>query len=202
VSNYRRPWWLPVNKPAGLMTTIREESTPDERSFVIRGESAAQGLAWLIWGPAAALLVIIALTGLAIHFNIREQSGVVRLFFVAAFLALPALAWAAATLITGRLSAKYLQAEKEAEARECAIRLNHKQRQFIYKISALAAEERLEFSQIRGIRATPAIGVRDGKALQLTLYTDRGKIVLLDEELGTPAQKVDLAREIEAILRA
>jgi len=202
VSQHRRPWWLLVNKPAGLVTTIQEESTPNERIFVIRGEPLVQGLAWLIWGPVTALVVVIALTGLAINFNIREQGGGMRFLFIAAFLILPALAWGVATIVMNRLSARHLQAERDAEAQKCVIRLNQAQGQLIYQIPTADTEEYLAFHQIRGIRATPAIGARDGKSLQLMLHTDRGKIVLLNEALGTTSQKIDLARELEASLRS
>lgn len=200
MSQYRRPWWLLVNKPAGLVTTIHEDATPEERVFVVRGEPLVQGLAWLIWGPVAALVVVALLTGLAISLNIQEQSGGTRFLFVAAFLALPALAWGAATLAMSRLSAKHLQAEQEAEVKVCTIRLNNARRQFIYQTPGAPAEISVDYDQIRGIRATPAIGVRDGTLMQLTLYTDAGKFILMDEAFGTSAQKVDLANEIETFL--
>ena len=108
MSKYQRPWWLLVNKPAGLITTIREDSGPNERVFMIKGEPLVQGLAWLTWGPVAALLVIVVLTGLAINLNIRDQAGSTRFLFVAAFLLLPALAWGLVTVLASKLSAKYL----------------------------------------------------------------------------------------------
>ena len=201
MSKYRRPWWLPVNKPAGLMTTIHEESGPAERVFVIRGEPLVQGLAWLTWGPASALLVIIMLTGLSISLNIREQAGSARFLFVAAFLILPVLVWGAIAVITNRLAVKYLQAEREAETQECLIRLNQKRGAFVYKTPASSAEEKVPFEHIRGVKVAPVIGAHNVKSLQLKLTTDRGVIILLDEALGTQTQKIGLAHEIEASLK-
>ena len=66
MAQYQRPWWLIVNKTDKLTTIIREEAHLGERIFVIRGEPLVQGLAWLIWGPGAALLVVGALIWLAI----------------------------------------------------------------------------------------------------------------------------------------
>ena len=74
MSNYRRPWWLVVNKPAGLVTTVQEESSPGERIFIIRGEPLVQGLVWLTWGPVGALLVILILI---ISFNFTFNSSAV-----------------------------------------------------------------------------------------------------------------------------
>ncbi len=83
MSKYQRPWWLLVNKSAGLITTIQEETGLNERVFIVRGEPMVRGLAWLIWGPAGALLVITILTGLAVGLNVREQGGLTRMLFVA-----------------------------------------------------------------------------------------------------------------------
>lgn len=201
MSKYQRPWWLLVNKSAGLITSIHEDSGPNERVFKIKGEPLVQGLAWLTWGPVAALLVIVALTGLAINLNIREQPGSIRFLFIAAFLLLPALAWGLVTVVANKLSAKHLQAEREAETQECDICLDYQQGQFIYKTSASSSEHALGFEQIRGIMATPAMGSRDGKKMLLTLQTEQGKVVLLNEALGTTAQKVDLAQEIETAMK-
>ncbi len=94
INNYKRPWWLIVNKAGGLITTVQEESSPGERIFIIRGEPLVQGLAWLTWGPVAALLAVVILAGLAINFDVKDQSGAMRALFGAAFLILPALALA------------------------------------------------------------------------------------------------------------
>ncbi len=205
MSKHQRPWWLLVNKPAGLITTVQEESASDEQVFVIRGEPVVQGLAWLTWGPAAALLFIILLTGLAIVFNVRGQSSIMRFFFVAAFLALPALAWGLAIIVFNRLAAKHLQAERKAKSQECRICLNQKRGEFSYQIIdqtlASSIEEKLAYGNIRGAKVTPVIGARNRKAMRLILNTDQGMVVLLNEALGTPAQKIDLAREIEALLK-
>jgi hypothetical protein len=197
VSDYQRPWWLLVNKPAGLVTTIKEETGPDKRGFVIHGEPLVQGLAWLTWGPAAALVVVLILTGLAIGLNIREQAGMVRLLFVAAFLLLPALAWGIATILANRLAARHLEAERRAEAQDCFIYLNRARGELSFRVNALAENQQVPFGQIHQVRVTPALGVRDGRSLCLTLDTDRGKIILLNETLGTESQKIDLAREIQ-----
>lgn len=197
----QRPWWLLVNRPAGLITTVREESGADERVFIIRGEPMVQGLAWLTWGPIAALLVVLLLTGLAVGLDVRDEAGPIQAVFTAAFLGLPALAWGITTIIVTRLAAKHIQAEREASSQKCLIRLDQKRGELGYQTTALSTEEKQTYSAIRRVRVTPAIGARDRQALRLTLETDDGSIVLLNEELGTQAQKTDLAREIEAALR-
>ena len=200
MSSYQRPWWLLVNKPAGLITTIHEDSGPDERGFRVHGEPLVQGLAWLTWGPVAALVIVLILTGLAIGLNVSEQSGLTRFLFVAAFLTLPALAWGATTIVTNRLAAKHLEAERRAEAQDCFIRLNQKRGELSYKMSPSEAGARLAFGRIRRVRVAPGLGARDRKAMCLTLDTDGGAVVLLNEKLGTQAQKADLAHEIQKSL--
>jgi len=198
VSNYKRPWWLLVNKPAGLITTIQEESAPGERSFIIRGEPLVQGLAWLTWGPVAALLVVAALTDAAIALNVSSQSGAMRMLFVAAFLLLPAAVWGLVVLIANRLAARHLEAERRAGAQECRIWLNQTMGELSY--STGNQKEKLAFKDIRQVRVTRAIGARDGKSLCLTLNTKDGTAVLLNEMLGSEAQKIDLARELQRAL--
>ncbi len=200
ISNYRRPWWLLVNKPAGLITTVQEESNPGERIFIIRGEPLVQGLAWLTWGPVAALLAVVILAGLAVSFDVRDQSGAMRAFFVAAFLILPALAWGGATVALTRLSARHLQAERQADSQECIIRLNQKRGEFFYQTTAHPQGKKLAYNDIHQARLTYPLGQR-GKAPRLTLDTNEGVAVLLDETLATQAQKSDLANEIQQALK-
>ena len=202
MSRYQRPWWLLVNKSAGLITTIDEESGSDERCFRIRGEPLVQGLAWLTWGPVAALVVILVLTGLAIGLNVRAQSGAIRFLFVAAFLILPALAWGAVTIVANRLAAKHLTAERRAETQECFIRLNQQRGELAYGSNRSDEDKRFAFGRIRQVRVSPGIGVRDRKSMCLTLDTDSGAVVLLNEKLGTRAQKADLAHEIQNALNS
>jgi hypothetical protein len=160
-----------------------------------------QGLAWLTWGPIAALLVVLLLTGLAVGLNIREEAGPIQAVFIAAFLGLPALAWGITTIIVTRLAAKHIRAEREASSQKCLIRLDQKRGELGYQTTALSTEKKQAYSAIRRVRVTPAIGARDRQSLRLTLETGDSSIVLLNEELGTQAQKSDLAREIEAALR-
>ena len=122
MSNYQRPWWLMVNKPPGLITTVQEESQPGERIFVIHGEPLVQGLAWLTWGPVTAVLVVGLLTGLALAINVREQTAFIRGGMVMAFLGLPALAWIGVTLLVNRLSQKHLHKNLGAPGELCFIR--------------------------------------------------------------------------------
>ena len=89
----QRPWWLWASKSHKLSTTVREESTVTGPVYIIRGEPIIQGLTWLVWGPLSALAVIIILTGLAIVFEAKEQTLLVRALFILAFLGLPAVAW-------------------------------------------------------------------------------------------------------------
>jgi hypothetical protein len=201
MSNYRRPWWLVVNKPTGLITTVAEESGPGERVFIIRGEPLVQGLAWLTWGPVGALVIISILTWLAITLNVKEQGGAMRAVFIIAFLALPALAWSGVALTFNRLSEKHLQAERQTEAQERTIRLSQRQGELFYQTSSPSTEKKVPYDHIRRARVAHTIGEREAKALRLILETDEGAIVLLNEALGTRAQKTDLAHEIQQALR-
>ncbi len=196
---YQRPWWLLVSKSATLNTTIQEESRPGERVFIARGEAAVQGLAWLTWGPVTALLVIFILTWVAATWQINQQPWATRGLFIAAFLSLPALVWVVTALVFSRLSAKYVQAERQAGAQECVIRLNPAQRALFYQTTGQVDAQRVAWAAIRQVKVTHTIGERSGKAWRLVLETDGGPIVLLNERLGTHAQKTDLAAEIETI---
>jgi hypothetical protein len=199
---YRRPWWLIVNKSAQLITTVQEETRPGERTFTIRGEPLVQGLGWLTWGPAGALLVILILAGLAVGLGISERGWGVKAIFIVAFLALPALTWGAVALLLTRLSAKFVQAERQAEAQSCLIRLDQRHGKLFYQAPAQLHGETLAYQEIRQAKVTHPIGGRDRQALLLTLETERGPIILLNEHLGTQNQKMDLAHEIQQALQA
>lgn len=202
MSGYQRPWWLLVNRPKGLVTTVEEEEKANERIFIIRGEPLVQGLAWLTWGPVAALVVVLFLTGLAIALNVQAQPQPVRGVVVIAFLLLPALAWLAVSLILTRLSRKYLQAERQGTSQERVIRLNQQERKLFLEGTAFPDPKQVAYDDIRQARVRRPIGERDGRAMQLTLETGQGSVILLNEALGTQAQKVDLATEIEKAVRA
>ncbi len=198
VSDYQQPWWLVVNRPEGLVTTVEEEYTPAGRLFTVRGEPVVQGLAWRTWGPVAALLVVAGLAVLAIGLNVKEQpAGWVRPAFVAAFLALPALAWGATALLLHRAASRYLQAERQAGGQMRLIRLDREG--LGYKSSPQAEEYKLPYGQIGRVRLAR---LGDGQALRLLLETDSGPVVLLDEGLGTRSQKAELLAEIERALEA
>jgi len=197
MAQYQRPWWLIVNKTDSLTTTIQEEAHPGERTFVIRGEPLVQGLAWLIWGPVAALLVVGVLIWLTISLDMRAQSSAVRALVILALLVLPALAWGGVALVLHLISQKYLQAERQAGLQECFIRLDQKQTALFYQTTAHSTEEKILYRQIQQVRVAPMIGRQDIKEMRLLLETDDGPIVLLNEKLGTLSQKNDLAQEIE-----
>jgi len=197
MSSYQRPWWLLVNKPPGLITTVQEENRPGERVFVIHGEPLVQGLAWLTWGPVSAVLVVLLLAGLALALNVKDQTAFVRGVIVAAFLGLPALAWAGTTLLLNQLSRKHLQAERQADTRECVIRLCQDKEELCFRSSDESKEQRLSYGKIYQVKVTRPIGEQVGKNIRLTLNTADGPITLLDETLGTHIQKVDLVNEIQ-----
>ncbi|MEW5957823.1 MAG: hypothetical protein AB1801_08885 [Chloroflexota bacterium] len=201
MSDFRRPWWLIVNKPAGLTSTVREESGPGRRIFIIRGEPLVQGLVWLTWGPAAALIAVVLVVGIALAINVKTQPTAIRGLVIAAFLGLPALAWGATALALARLSAKYLQAEREAATQECVIHLNQTQGELTYRTAA-KPERKLAYHDIHRARVTHPVGSQNSQAVQLTLETTAGPIILLDEMLGTQVQKIDLAHEIQQALAA
>jgi hypothetical protein len=160
-----------------------------------------QGLSWLIWGPLAALLIITILTGVAIGSNIREQGLGVKALFIAAFLVLPVLGWVVTSLITHRLAERYMEAERDAGKRECLIGLQPRQGELFYRRESGATEERVRYEDILEAKVVPALGERDGKKVCLMLEIEGGRVILLDETLGTAPQKADLAREIEASLK-
>jgi len=200
MTQHKRPWWLIVNKTDSLTTTIQEEAHPGERIFMIRGEPLVQGLAWLIWGPLAALLIVGILIWLAIAVDIRTQSGAVRALIILALLTLPVLAWGVVGLALHLLSRKHLQSEREAGRQECFIRLDQKQAALFYQTTNHPTQEKIPYPQIQQVRVAPAIGSQDIKKVRLLLETDDGPITLLNEKLGTLAQKNDLAQAIEQIV--
>jgi len=200
MTDYQRPWWLLVNKSTGLISTVQEEGEPGRRVLIVRGEPLIQGLAWLTWGPVSALLVVLLLAVLAIMFKAEEQSTVMRALFIVAFLGLPAVAWIGTVIVSTRLSDKYLRAERQAERQECIIQLDQNRGQLSYQATGQHQETIVAFEDIHQVRAAHAIGGTDGASVRLVLDTDRGVVVLLNESLGTQAQKVDLAREIQAAI--
>jgi hypothetical protein len=61
--------------------------------------------------------------------------------------------------------------------------------------------ETVAYASIRQAKVTHPIGGRSHQALLLTLETEHGPIILLNESLGTSAQKMDLAHEIQQVLK-
>lgn len=202
MTQYQRPWWLIVNKSKGLITTVREEYQPGEHIFIIRGEPLVQGLAWLIWGPIGAVIVAMLLAWLAVTFDVRTQSAGIKILFIALFVLLPAIVWGGIVLLTLSLSRKHLQAARQAEARECVIRLNQRLKALFFETNTPPAEQKLAFQDIHQAQVTHPIGGRDGQKALLLLNTAEGAVVLLDEMLGTQAQKTDLARRIQQAVEA
>ena len=202
MNSYRRPWWLLVNKPPRLVTTITEENHAGERIFIIRGEPVVQGLAWLTWGPAVALATVALLTGLAITLQVKESGGAIQALFIIALLSLPALAWGGATLVLNRLSEKYLQAERQTHTREYMIRLNKNQGELFYQTTAQSEVKHWSYADIQRVRVTHPIGSRGDHALHLTLETNEGPVILLNETIGAQTQKFDLAHEIQEALKS
>lgn len=198
---YRRPWWLLVNKSDQLITTVQEETRPGERVFTLRGEPLVQSLGWLTWGPAGALLVIVVLVGLAVGLRLSEQGWLLKALFIGAFLALPALAWGGVALVVTRLAQKHVQAERQAEVQTCRIGLNQRRAELFYQLNAHPQVETVSYATIRQAKVTHPIGGRSHQALLLTLETEHGPVILLNEGLGTSAQKMDLAHEIQQALK-
>lgn len=202
MSSYQRPWWLLVNKPAGLVSTVREESRDGERIFLIHGEPLLQGLVWLTWGPAAAVLAALLLTGLALVLNVKEQTLLTRVLFISAFLALPALAWGGTTLLLNRLARKHLQAEVQADTREVLIGLRPNRGELYFRAGHETEGQRVKFGDIRRVKVAQPIGERSGNQVCLTIETGPGPITILDESLGAYHQKVDLANEIDRVIKS
>lgn len=168
---------------------------------MIRGEPLVQGLGWLIWGPVGALVAILVLAGAAAAFEINQQGWGLKVVLIVAFLALPAVAWAGVAGLVNRWSARHIQAERQAEAQECVIRLNQQQRELAYSSTTQPGEVRLAYEQIRQARVTHPIGGRDSQTVQLTLDTPHGPLIVLNEALGTLNQKMDLVQEIQQALQ-
>lgn len=200
MSHSQRPWWLWASKSHKLTTTVREESTPAGPLYTVRGEPVIQGLTWLVWGPLSALVVILALTGLAIVFEARAQSLLVKAMFILAFLGLPPVVWGGTIVFVNRISGNYLQAEREAEALESRIQLDLKRDRLQFSRNDTSSVMTFPFKQINQVKVTEAIGGRGSDAVCLALETEQGRVILLDDRLGTEAQKYDLAREIQAAL--
>ena len=196
MSSAHRPWWLLVNQPPGLITTLEEQATPAERGWVITGQPLVQGLAWLTCGPVSALLVIAVLVGAAIVMKATEMPAIAKAGFIAAFLALPALAWGVTIVLANKLSAPHLAAIRQAQTRRATIRWDRGLGQLLYS-SDSASEQRLDFSQMRRVYAAPGIGARDVSQVCLVVETDFGPVILLNEALGSPAQKAALAEALE-----
>ena len=195
-----RPWWLLVNKAAGLTTTIQEEIKPGEQIYIVRGEPMVQGLAWLIWGPVAAIVTVALLAAIAIILNVREQSGLLRALFIACFLILPALTWGGITVLVIQRSKAYLQSVRQAETRIATIHLNQSEGLLAFQANNSAIERIIGYGDIQQVRVTFPIGEYEGKRARLTLETNQGPLILLDETLGTRIQKQDLAQKIQQVI--
>jgi hypothetical protein len=95
-----------------------------------------------------------------------------------------------------------VQAERQAERQDCTIRINRQNGELGFSGSAQPEEIHLPFAHIQQARTSHALGGRGAKAVRLTLETSDGSLILLNESLGTPAQKADLAAAIQEALRA
>ncbi|GAB4437536.1 MAG: hypothetical protein Kow0031_19370 [Anaerolineae bacterium] len=201
MSDYPRPWWLIVNKSARLVTTVRDESTPGRRTFVITGEPVVQPVTWLTCGPAAALGVIAIITVAAIALDVQAQDSLTRATFIGLFLGLPSLAWGLTVLWANAKSGKHVAAIRRAEAQSCTISLNQQAGLLGCRSTPPDREMEIPYSQIRQVHVTPAIGASDVTKMNLTLETEDSSLVLLPEALGTHNQKADLAQEIDSAIR-
>lgn len=199
MNDYKRPWWLIVNKPPGLVTTVTEETDPPQRLFTVQGQPLIQGLAWLTWGPAGAVLTVAVVAIIALTLNIREQSMLARGLIIAAFLILPALVWGIITMLMARLSRPWLQAEQAAGRQTCAIRLDQALGQIT--ITSDNRELTLSYDDVQQAKAAPVVGAKNLNASQLILNTATGPIIVLPEALGSQAQKADLANAIQQALQ-
>ena len=199
---YQRPWWLLVTKSAELVTTIEEETQPGEHVFIIRGAPVVQGLAWLTWGPVGALVGVVLLTTLAILFDLREQTALMKVLFIGAFLLVPALIWVGLTLLVTLRSQKYLQVVREAETQICTICLRQNEGQIRVKRPTSLTDQTIAYADIQQAKVTYPIGEQEGKKTRLTLNTEAGPIILLNETLGTQTQKIDLAQKIQQMVDA
>jgi hypothetical protein len=202
MNDYKRPWWLIVNKPPGLTTTVSEETSPPHRIFTVQGQPLIQGLAWLTWGPAGAVLTVAILAVAALALNVKEQSMLARGIIIAAFLILPALVWGAVTMAMTRLARSHLQAEQAADRQSCVIRLNQNLGQITIESNAEGRNFSLAYADVRQARLTPVVGAKNLNASQLTLETVSGPIIVLPEALGNQAQKADLANIIQTALQS
>ncbi len=202
MNDYKRPWWLMVNKPPGLITTVSEETSPPHRIFTVQGQPLIQGLAWLTWGPAGAVLTVTILAVVALMLNVKEQSMLARGIIIAAFLILPALVWGAVTMAMTRLARPHLQAEQAADRQSCVIRLNQNLGQITIESNAEGRNFSLAYTDVRQARLTPVVGAKNLNASQLTLETVNGPIIVLPEMLGNQAQKADLANIIQTALQS
>ena len=200
MSQIERPWWLLVNKSAGLVTTVQEAHRPGEQTFIVRGEPVVQGLAWLTWGPAGALLGILLMTGAAIAFDISEQSWALKFIFIGAFMVVPALLWGGVAGLTTRLARPYLDAAREAGRQSCTIHLNQVKGQLSFETNSSSVETMVAYSDIQYAEVTYPVGDRGGKRALLTLQTKQGPLTLLNEALGSQTQKTDLAEKIKVVL--
>lgn len=201
MSDFRRPWWLIVNQSTRLVTTVRDESLPGQRTFVITGEPVVQAVTWLTCGPTAALGVIAIITVVAIALNVQTQDALTRAMFIGFFLGLPPLAWGLTVLFANSKSGKYLEAIRHAEAQSCTITLNQQDGLFSYQTSQQSQKVLIPYSQINRVHVTPAIGASDVTKMNLSLETDDSTLVLLPESLGTHNQKADLAQEIDSTIQ-
>ncbi|MEM7346980.1 MAG: hypothetical protein AAF485_22300 [Chloroflexota bacterium] len=205
MSNYTYPWWLIIHRPKGLTTTITEtmdaapssDTAATDYVITIRGEPLINAMGWLVWGPIAALITIAVVTALAIAFEIREQSWVIRGGFICLFLALPATVWAVTTRVLTSRAKTYLQSEREAETQEAIIRLNQTDARLTYQGANQTSPQTIAYTDIERVETPHPIGKQGVTQCLLTLETAQGSVILLDEMLGSQAQKMDLAQRLE-----
>lgn len=196
-----RPWWVISIKTEGLVSTVEEQTKPGERRFIIRGQPGVRDLSAVTWGPVAALMTAFLFAALAVALNMPSLPWVIRAPFIFGFLAAPALAWGAVTLWTMRQSTHHIQAERDAHSREYSITLKTERGELVYTTPTHPeAHIVIRFDAIQQAKVSHPIGGRVGHDLRLTLDTVDGPFTLLDETLGTQAQKTDLAHEIQAAL--
>ncbi|GEM_PF-1847645 len=200
MSDYQRPWWLVVNKPIGLVTTIEKESSHGEQLWKIRGEPLIQSLTWLIWGPMGAMVAVMLLTFLAIVGNMREQPWLIRGLFIMLYFLAPALAWGGTAVMLHFLAKKHLQSERQTERQTCFICLNQTKAELSYQTTTQPKMQSLPYQRIRQAKVTHAIEQQNENAVCLSLESDEGTIILLNEMLGSRTQKIALAEEIATCL--
>ena len=200
MNQYQRPWWAWALRLPALKTTLHEDHRPGYKRFIIEGEPQFKSMAWVTYGPALAVVVVVIMGGLAWALEIRQQSIMIKTLFVCLTILLPMLVWIMGSALMNRLVERALQHEATATKERVELELDLTARTLrLDGTTLIPFDEIADFKLMSNGGAYYQPHEEIVPLVHLMLDTKQGQKTLLKQELGTVQQKLELISQLKAL---